>query len=64
MKTTKLLIFTCAISLNTVFAQEKIENDASHPTIESPCFGEKPPGLIPKLFALGIISTEPLKQTL
>jgi len=29
MKTTKLLILICAISLNTVFAQEKIENDAT-----------------------------------
>ncbi|MFL1897472.1 alpha/beta hydrolase-fold protein [Aquimarina sp. 2-A2] len=27
MKTTKLLLLTCALSLNTVFAQEKAEND-------------------------------------
>ena len=58
MKITKLLTLIIAISLNTVFAQGKIENDASHPTIEDRYFGEKPPGLIPKLFAPDIVSPE------
>lgn len=31
MKTTRLLIFICALSLNTVFSQEKIENDSDFP---------------------------------
>jgi len=58
MKTTKLLILTCAISLNTVFAQEKIENDANHPILEGPYLGQKPPGLTPEVFAPGILSTK------
>ncbi len=60
MKTTKLIILTCAISLNTVFAQENIENDASLPTLEDRYFGEKPPGLIPVEFAPDIVSPEGL----
>jgi hypothetical protein len=56
----KLFILICAISLNIVFAQENIENDASHPTLEIAYFGEKPPGLIPKLFAPDIVSPEGL----
>ena len=55
MKTTKLLILTCALSLNTVFAQENKINDNT-PIIVSPYFGQKPPGLIPEIFAPGIVS--------
>lgn len=33
MKTTKLLILTCALSLSTVFAQEKAENDPGFPRL-------------------------------
>ena len=33
MKKTKLLILTCALSLNTVFAQEKAENDPDFPRL-------------------------------
>ena len=33
MKTTKLLILTCVLSLNTVFAQEKAENDPDFPSL-------------------------------
>lgn len=64
MKTTKLLILTCVISLNTVFAQEKNENDVSHLTFEGPYLGQKPPGLIPELFAPGIVSTEEYIESL
>ncbi len=60
MKITKLLILTCILSLNTVYAQENSANDASHPTLEIAYFGEKPPGLIPKLFAPDIVSPEGL----
>jgi len=56
MKTTKLLMLAFAISLNTVFAQEKIESDPDFPLLEGPYFGQKPPGLIPEVFAPGIIS--------
>ena len=58
MKTTKLLILTIVISLNTVLAQENIENDSSFPLLEGPYLGQKPPGLIPEVFAPGIVSTE------
>jgi Tol biopolymer transport system component len=56
MRTTKLLILTCTISLNTVFAKEKIENDPDFPLLEGPYLGQKPPGLIPEVFAPGIVS--------
>jgi len=62
MKTTKLLILACAISQNTVFAQEKIENDASHPTLEGSYLGQKPPGLTPEPFAPGIVTTKGLED--
>jgi len=58
MKTTKLLILICAISLNTVFAQENSANDPDFPTLGNRYLGQKPPGLIPELFAPGIVSTE------
>jgi len=60
MKTTKLLILTCAVSLNTVFAQEKIENDDNQQTLENRYFGQKPPGLIPEIFAPDIFLPEGL----
>jgi len=60
MRTTKFFILIIFLSLNTVFAQEKIENDASHPTVEDRYFGEKPPGLIPKEFVPDIVSPEGL----
>jgi len=58
MKTMKLLMLTCAISLNTVFAQENKKNDSDFPALEDRYLGQKPPGLIPELFAPGIVSTE------
>lgn len=58
MKTAKLLILTFALSLNTVFAQENIESDPDFPALADRYFGQKPPGLTPKVFAPGIVSTE------
>lgn len=58
MKTTKLLILTSILSLNTVFAQENIANDLNFPVIKGPYLGQKPPGLTPEIFAPGIVSTE------
>ena len=58
MKIMKLLILACAISLNTVFAEENIENGSSFPTLEGPYFGQKPPGLTPEVFAPGIVSVD------
>ena len=57
MKIITQLTLICALSLNTVFAQDKIENDPKNPTAY---FGEEPPGLIPKLFAPDIVSPEGL----
>src|SRR5690606_2835664 len=58
MGTTKLLILVIVISLNTAFAQESIEGPSSSPHLEGPYLGQKPPGLIPKAFAPGIVTTE------
>ncbi len=63
MKTAKLLILTCALSLNTVIAQENKVNDDTQkayeiPVLEGPYLGQKPPGLTPEVFAPGIVSTE------
>ncbi|WP_117884166.1 hypothetical protein [Aureibaculum luteum] len=60
MKITKLIILIFTISLNTVYAQENSANDASPPTLEDRYFGEKPPRLIPKVFAPNIVSPEGL----
>lgn len=56
MKTTKLLLLTSLISLNTVFAQENNVNDPSA-LLEGPYLGQKPPGLAAEVFASGIVST-------
>lgn len=56
MHRTKLLILTSVLSLNTVFAQENIENPSGFPHLEGPYLGQKPPGLIPEVFAPGIVS--------
>jgi len=58
MRTTKFLILTIFLSLNTVFAQKNIEKDSDFPVLEHRYFGEKPPGLIPELFAPDIVSPE------
>ena len=58
MKITKLLILAIVLSFDTVFAQEKIENASSLPLLEDRYFGQKPPGLIPQLFAPGIVSID------
>ena len=58
MKITKLLILTSLISFNTVFAQENSKNDPDFPVLEDRYLNQKPPGLIPELFAPGIVSTE------
>ena len=56
MKTTKLLILTIVISLNTVFAQENIENDSSFTVVGGKYFGQNPPGMTAEIFAPGIVS--------
>ncbi len=55
MKITILSILTFAMTfailLSTVFAQENSVNDPDFPPLEHRYFGQKPPGLIPKVFA-------------
>jgi hypothetical protein len=60
MKITILLTLIGALSLNTAFAQENKESDFNFPLLEGPYMGQKPPGLIPKLFAPDIVSPEGL----
>jgi len=56
MKTTKLLLLTIVISLNTVFAQENIESDSSLSIMSDKYFGQTPPGMTAEIFAPGIVS--------
>ena len=58
MKTMKLVVLTCLITLNTVFAQKNKENDLDFPVLKERYLGQKLPGIIPKPFAPGIVSTE------
>ncbi|WP_428740321.1 hypothetical protein [Tenacibaculum sp.] len=58
MKVTKLLILTCGISVNVVFAQKNTENTTSFPYLEKPYLGQIPPSLIPEPFASGIVTTD------
>jgi len=60
MKTAKLILLTCVISLSTVFAQE---HKLGFPALKERYLGQKPPGLTPKPFAPGIIATEKYKET-
>ena len=54
----KLLLLTCALSISSVFAQEIKVNDPDFSALENRYFGEKPPGLIPKLFDPKIVSPD------
>ena len=58
MKLTKLLVLTCVITLNTVFAQEKKKNKLDFPVLKERYLGQRLPGLTPKPFAPGVVSTE------
>ncbi|AZJ35820.1 PD40 domain-containing protein [Tenacibaculum singaporense] len=60
MNKTKLSVLAIIMSLNTVFAKEKLEITSSHQTIEGLYFGQKPPGSVPEIFAPGIISIDSL----
>lgn len=56
MKTTKLLILTFAVFFNALMAQEN--TNPGIPTLEGALLGQTPPGLTPKPFAPGIVSTD------
>ncbi len=52
--TVVILVFT--LFFNSCNTKKNESKDRDSPTIESPYFGQKPPGLIPEVFAPGIIS--------
>ena len=58
MKNFKYLFLCLALVMITIACNTKKQhlNEANSLSIESPYFGQKPPGLIPELFAPGIIS--------
>lgn len=58
MRTTKFLILTICLSLNTVFAQINSVSDPGFPRLENLFFGQKPPGLSPEVIAPGIVTTD------
>ncbi len=58
MKTTKYLILTLTMTLNSLFAQKNMEGDFTFPILEGPLMGQKPPGMKAEPFAPGIISKE------
>ena len=51
-----LLILVFTLFLNACNTKKQNSKDSDSPTIESPYFGQNPPGLIPEIFAPGIIS--------
>jgi len=51
-----ILVFSVFFSSCNTKKQNSKDSVSLTPTIESPYFGQKPPGLIPELFAPGIIS--------
>jgi hypothetical protein len=55
MRIAVLSILTLFISLCAVFSQEKIQSNSDFPILKGPYLGQKPPGIIPELFAQGII---------
>ncbi len=57
VKFTMMLFVANLMTLSTVFAQEKTDNDSDFPHLEPPIFGQKPPGSIPEIFAPRMIST-------
>jgi hypothetical protein len=63
MKITKLFVLICVISLNTIIAQVDRVINPYFPPLGNRYLGQKPPGLIPELFAPGIVSTEAYLET-
>lgn len=55
-----ILILVFALFLSACNTKKQKANDNDSPTIETAYFGEKPPGLIPKMFAPAIVSPEGL----
>ena len=56
MNIIKISILIIFLSINTVFAQENIENTPSFPQLEGPYLGQKLPAMTAEIFAPGIVS--------
>ena len=59
-KTYFILMLAGALILNACNTKKQSVKDSDSPSIETTYFGEKPPGLIPELFAPDIVSPEGL----
>jgi len=57
-KTYFILILVLILFLNACNTKEQNSKDSDSPTIESPYLGQKPPGLIPEVFAPSFVSTD------
>jgi hypothetical protein len=55
-KVSFILLLVCSLFLSFCTTKKKNTTNSDSPIIESPYFGQKPPGLIPEIFAPGIIS--------
>ncbi len=53
-----ILTLVFALLLNACNTKKQKVNDPDFPSLENPFFGQKPPGLIPEIFAPRIVSTE------
>lgn len=53
-----ILILVWALFLNACSTKKQHSKPLGSSTIESPYFGQKPPGLMPEIFAPGIVSVE------
>ncbi len=53
-----ILTLVFVLLLNACNTKNQKVNDSDFPRLEDPFFGQKPPGLIPEIFAPRIISTE------
>lgn len=58
MKTKSIITAFVLIIIIHLQSQKKIENKNSFPILKGEYLGQKPPGIIPEIFAPGIISTE------
>lgn len=55
MRIAVLSILTLFIALYSAFSQEKRQSNSDFPILKGPYLGQKPPGIIPELFAQGVI---------
>ena len=58
MKYTLILTITLFIPIWPSFSQGMMDGDSDFPILKGPYLGQKPPGIIPEIFAPGIVSTE------